>query len=148
MAEIIGGHRVFGHSMLWASVLTMFTPAASFIDYKALVVVRALLGLMLGTIDTVKLTLTLIASNCLLLLCVCLISPLTGASWPAIHPMTAVWIPPVDRSKFMANMMASSLGAAITMPICGFLIEYVNWQSVFYVTGKHETNMIEFVRNS
>lgn len=62
--------------------------------------------------------------------------------------MTAVWIPPVDRSKFMANMMASSLGAAITMPICGFLIEYVNWQSVFYVTGKHETNMIEFVRNS
>lgn len=61
--------------------------------------------------------------------------PFAGASWPAIHPMTAVWIPPVDRSKFMANMMASSLGAAITMPICGFLIEYVNWQSVFYVTG-------------
>lgn len=59
-----------------------------------------------------------------------------GASWPAIHPMTAVWIPPMDRSKFMANMMASALGAAITMPICGFLIEYVNWQSVFYVTGK------------
>lgn len=50
--------------------------------------------------------------------------------------MTAVWIPPVDRSKFMANMMASSLGAAITMPVCGFLIEYFNWQSVFYVTGK------------
>lgn len=70
MAEIIGGHRVFGHSMLWASVLTMFTPAASFIDYKALVVVRALLGLMLGTIDTVKLTLTLIASK-LLIVIVC-----------------------------------------------------------------------------
>lgn len=67
MAEIIGGHRVFGHSMLWASVLTMFTPAASFIDYKALVVIRALLGLMLGTIDTVKLTLTLIASNCVVI---------------------------------------------------------------------------------
>lgn len=48
LAEVIGGHRVFGHSMLWASVLTMFTPVASFIDYKALVVVRALLGLMLG----------------------------------------------------------------------------------------------------
>lgn len=50
--------------------------------------------------------------------------------------MTAVWIPPVDRSKFMANMMASSLGAAVTMPVCGFLIEYFSWQSVFYVTGK------------
>lgn len=47
-----------------------------------------------------------------------------------------VWIKPVDRSKFMANMMASALGAAITMPICGFLIEKINWQSTFYFTGK------------
>lgn len=45
---MIGGHRVFGHSMLWASVLTLVTPCAAFIDYKALVFVRALLGLMLG----------------------------------------------------------------------------------------------------
>lgn len=41
----------------------------------------------------------------------------------------------MDRSKFIANMMASSLGAAITMPICGFLIESLGWASVFYVTG-------------
>lgn len=63
----------------------------------------------------------------------------TGASWPAILPLTAVWIKPVDRSKFMANMMASALGAAITMPICGFLIEKINWQSTFYFTGKNIT---------
>lgn len=49
LAELIGGHRVFGHSMLWASLLTLFTPAAAFIDYKAVVVIRAFLGLMLGT---------------------------------------------------------------------------------------------------
>lgn len=48
LAELIGGHRVFGHSMLWASVLTLITPCAAFIDYKALVIVRALLGFMLG----------------------------------------------------------------------------------------------------
>lgn len=48
LAELIGGHRVFGHSMLWASVLTLFTPAASFLHYKAVVIIRALLGLMLG----------------------------------------------------------------------------------------------------
>jgi MFS transporter, ACS family, solute carrier family 17 (sodium-dependent inorganic phosphate cotransporter), other len=59
----------------------------------------------------------------------------SGASWPAIHPMTAVWIPPMDRSKFMSNMMASSLGAALTMPACGFLISYIGWESVFYFTG-------------
>lgn len=51
--------------------------------------------------------------------------------------MAAVWIKPMDRSKFVANMMASSLGAAVAMPICGFLISYSGWESVFYVTGIH-----------
>lgn len=105
LAELIGGRRVFGHSMLWASLLTLLTPAAAYLDYRAVVFLRALLGLTLG------------------------------ASWPAIHPMTAVWIKPMDRSKFMSNMMASALGAAIAMPVCGFLIEYLGWESVFYVTG-------------
>lgn len=105
LAELIGGHRVFGHSMLWASVITLATPAAAFFSYNALIVLRVLLGFMLG------------------------------ASWPAIHPMTAVWIPPLDRSKFMSNMMASSLGAAITMPVCGFLIDKFDWEWAFYSTG-------------
>lgn len=48
LAEMIGGHRVFGHSMLWASILTLVSPCAAFIDFKALVFVRALLGFMLG----------------------------------------------------------------------------------------------------
>ncbi|CAG4944311.1 unnamed protein product [Parnassius apollo] len=30
---------------------------------------------------------------------------------------------------------ASSLGAAITMPICGFLIAHFGWESAFYFTG-------------
>lgn len=105
LAEIVGGRRVFGYSMLFASVLTLLTPIAAFTDYIAVVILRAALGFFLG------------------------------ASWPAIHPLTAVWIPPMDRSKFMANMMASSLGAAITMPICGYLIATIGWQSVFYFTG-------------
>lgn len=33
------------------------------------------------------------------------------------------------------SVSASSLGAAITMPICGFLISSIGWASVFYVTG-------------
>lgn len=48
LAELVGGYRVFGHSMLWASVLTLFTPVAAFLDYKAVVLVRALLGFTLG----------------------------------------------------------------------------------------------------
>lgn len=75
LAELIGGRRVFGHSMLWASVLTLITPLAAHLSYVMLIVVRVALGFMLG------------------------------ASWPAIHPVAAVWIPPMERSKFMSNMM-------------------------------------------
>lgn len=75
LAELIGGRRVFGHSMLWASLLTLVTPVAAHLSYIVLMIVRVLLGFMLG------------------------------ASWPAIHPVAAVWIPPMDRSKFMSNMM-------------------------------------------
>lgn len=75
LAEIIGGRRVFGHSMLWASVLSLITPAAALLDFKALIVVRVVLGFFLG------------------------------ASWPAILPLSSMWIPPMDRSKFIANMM-------------------------------------------
>uniref|UniRef100_A0A0K8TRD0 Putative permease of the major facilitator superfamily protein n=1 Tax=Tabanus bromius TaxID=304241 RepID=A0A0K8TRD0_TABBR len=105
LAELIGGRRVFGHAMLWASVLTLLTPVAASLHYIALTVLRVLLGFLLG------------------------------ASWPAIHPIAAVWVPPMDRSKFIANMMASALGAAVTMPICGVLIDQWGWQSVFYATG-------------
>ncbi|CAO1339479.1 unnamed protein product [Diamesa hyperborea] len=105
LAELVGGHRVFGHSMLWASVITLLTPAAANFSYTAFIVLRVLLGFMLG------------------------------ASWPAIHPMTAVWIRPMERSKFMSNMMASSLGAAISMPICGYLINWFGWESAFYFCG-------------
>lgn len=35
--------------------------------------------------------------------------------------------------KFLST--ASSLGAAITLPVCGFLIDNFGWESVFYVTG-------------
>ncbi|XP_075153286.1 sialin [Haematobia irritans] len=105
LAELIGGRRVFGHSMLWASLLTLITPLAANLHYVLLIIVRVVLGFMLG------------------------------ATWPAIHPVAAVWIPPNQRSKFMSNMMASSLGAAITMPVCGYLISVAGWASVFYATG-------------
>jgi membrane-bound metal-dependent hydrolase YbcI (DUF457 family) len=49
LAEVIGGHRVFGYSMLSASVLTLLTPLAARLDYLAVVVLRVLLGLMLVT---------------------------------------------------------------------------------------------------
>ncbi|XP_049876102.1 sialin [Pectinophora gossypiella] len=105
LAEIIGARRVFGYSTLLASVLTLLTPGAAAAGFGWVVAVRVILGFLLG------------------------------ATWPAILPMASKWIPPMDRSKFMSNMMASSLGAAMTMPICGFLIAHFGWESAFYFTG-------------
>ncbi|KAM3959615.1 sialin [Aphomia sociella] len=105
LAEIVGARRVFGYSTLFASFLCIITPAAAALGFGWAVAVRVVLGFMLG------------------------------ATWPAILPMASKWIPPMDRSKFMSHMMASSLGAAITMPICGFLIAHFGWESAFYFTG-------------
>lgn len=69
----------------------------------------------------------------------------------------------MERSKFIANSMgkqdkhcrqplkylniyiqfhsiASSLGAAVTMPICGYLISSSGWECVFYATGESIRN--------
>ncbi|XP_068618034.1 sialin [Battus philenor] len=105
LAEIIGARRVFGYSTLLASILTLLSPGAAAAGFGWIVALRVVLGFLLG------------------------------ATWPAILPMASKWIPPMDRSKFMSNMMASSLGAAITMPICGFLIAHFGWESAFYFTG-------------
>ncbi|XP_060522058.1 sialin isoform X1 [Cylas formicarius] len=105
MAEIVGARKIFGGGMLMASILTILTPAACYLNYYVILILRAFLGFFLG------------------------------ATWPAIQPLAVSWIPPMERSKFIANMMASSLGAALTMPVCGFLISTVGWASVFYVTG-------------
>lgn len=48
LAELIGGHRVFGHSMFWASVITLVTPVTAHMGFKAMVILRVLLGFMLG----------------------------------------------------------------------------------------------------
>lgn len=48
LAELIGGHRVFGHSMLWASVITLITPVTAHMGYVPMVILRALLGFFLG----------------------------------------------------------------------------------------------------
>ncbi|GJQ83645.1 hypothetical protein Trydic_g14355 [Trypoxylus dichotomus] len=105
MAEIVGARKIFGGGMLGASILTLLTPVVCYWGLIPSIVLRSVMGFFLG------------------------------ATWPAIPPMAAKWIPPMERSKFIANMMASALGAAFTMPVCGFLIDRLGWASVFYVTG-------------
>lgn len=47
LAEMIGARRVFGYSMLSASLITLVTPMAARFSYIAVVVTRVILGFML-----------------------------------------------------------------------------------------------------
>ncbi|XP_034952043.1 sialin-like [Chelonus insularis] len=105
LAEVIGAKRVLGYSMLCSSIITLLTPIAASLGYQFIALLRITLGLMLG------------------------------ATWPALYPLASLWVPPTDRSKFISNTMASSLGAAVMMQIGGFLIASYGWESVFYFTG-------------
>ncbi|KAF5291403.1 hypothetical protein FQR65_LT01713 [Abscondita terminalis] len=105
LSEVIGARKVFGFGMVFASIITLLTPISCQGGYVLVSVLRALVGFCLG------------------------------ATFPGTPPLAARWIPPLERSKFMSNLLASALGAAITMPICGYLIENLGWESVFYVTG-------------
>ncbi|KAK9878766.1 hypothetical protein WA026_023746 [Henosepilachna vigintioctopunctata] len=105
LAEVVGARRVFGGGMLAASLLTLITPLVSYTNFYLLLVTRVLVGFFLG------------------------------ATWPAMPPMAAKWIPPLERSKFIANMMASALGAGITLQVSGLIIAWMGWAAVFYITG-------------
>ncbi|XP_050301012.1 sialin [Anthonomus grandis grandis] len=64
---------------------------------------------------------------------------LCGFAWPSMHDMTARWIPPNERSKFVTAYLGSSVGAAMTYPICGFIIDKWGWQYVFYASSAFGT---------
>ncbi|XP_049802323.1 uncharacterized protein LOC126236785 isoform X1 [Schistocerca nitens] len=105
LAQRIGPKLVFGVSNLVACLLAVLLPLAASIDYRALIAVRVLQGFI------------------------------AGAAWPSMHSMTANWIPPNDRSKFVTAYLGSSVGAALTFPLCGFLMEWFGWPTVFYSTA-------------
>lgn len=70
---------MFGYSTLIASILTLLTPGAAALGFGWVVASRVIVGFCLG------------------------------ATWPAILPMASKWIPAMDRSKFMSNMMGKFL---------------------------------------
>lgn len=105
LAKRYGTKLVFGLTNGIPCLLSFFIPLFARADYRALVFLRALQGFI------------------------------AGITWPSMHHLAANWIPPDERSKFVTAYMGSSVGAAITYPLCGFLINWFDWPSVYYVTG-------------
>ncbi|KAK3927977.1 Vesicular glutamate transporter 2 [Frankliniella fusca] len=102
LARRFGTKLVFGLSNAVPGLMAALIPAASHWDYRALLALRLVQGII------------------------------AGFCWPSMHFMTAQWIPPNERSKFVTAYMGSSVGAALTFPLCGALVQTLGWPTVFY----------------
>ncbi|XP_072755550.1 putative inorganic phosphate cotransporter [Anoplolepis gracilipes] len=60
---------------------------------------------------------------------------IAGVTWPSMHDMTAKWIPPNERSRFVSAYLGSSVGAAITYPLCAAVTSFLGWGASFHVTS-------------
>ncbi|XP_043462317.1 sialin isoform X2 [Leptopilina heterotoma] len=105
LARRYGTKIIFGWANLLTALVGLMIPFATNYHLYALVFLRVIQGFVAGVI------------------------------WPAMHDMTARWIPPQERSKFVSSYLGSSVGAAITYPLCALVITWFNWHAAFYVTS-------------
>lgn len=105
LAKKYGTKLVFGLANVIGCWLCFLMPIVSYWDYKALIIFRMIQGL------------------------VC------GLAWPAMHHMTAQWIPPNERSKFVTAYLGSSVGIAAFYPFFGYVIAWSSWEWVFHFCG-------------
>lgn len=105
LARRYGTKLVYGLGNFLTALLGFLIPFATHYHLYALVVLRALQGLVAGVI------------------------------WPSMHDMTAKWIPPNERSRFVSAYLGSSVGAAITYPLCAAVSSSFGWGAAFYVTS-------------
>lgn len=103
LARRYGTKLVFGLANLVGCCLCALLPLAAYVDFRWLIGLRVLQGL------------------------VC------GVAWPAMHTMTGRWIPPNERSKFVTSYMGSSIGVATFYPVFGYVMEVSSWEWVYHL---------------
>lgn len=105
MASKYGTKFVFGFSNFICCIMCNLMPIVCYLDYRWMVALRLLQGLI------------------------------AGVSWPAMHQLTGRWIPPNERSKFVTAYLGSSVGVALAYPIFGFIIKVSSWEWVYHSCG-------------
>ncbi|XP_066953814.1 putative inorganic phosphate cotransporter [Macrobrachium rosenbergii] len=106
MAELYGARMVYGVCILAGGISAILSPVMARWHYGALIALRIIQGMF------------------------------QGVSWPCMHACITRWIPPIERPRFVAIVyLAATLSSAITMPLCGVIIDNHGWASQFYVMG-------------
>eukprot|EP00112_Aurelia_sp_Birch-Aquarium-sp1_P022091 Seg611.11 transcript_id=Seg611.11/GoldUCD/mRNA.D3Y31 product="Vesicular glutamate transporter 1" protein_id=Seg611.11/GoldUCD/D3Y31 len=105
----IGGTKIYGFGVLFASIFTLFTPPAARSSVWALVALRVAEGLSLGVM------------------------------LPCNHQIWSYWAPRSERTILVTIALAGmNVGTIVTMPLTGLLTKYGfdgGWASVFYCFG-------------
>jgi ACS family sodium-dependent inorganic phosphate cotransporter len=106
LADRFGGKRVLGFGVAVWSVATFITPGAARTSFTVLVAVRILLGLG------------------------------EGVNFPAIHSLTARWMPPRERARTLAlNFSGMYLGTVVALILSPLIIAMFGWPALFYLSG-------------
>ena len=96
---------IFGYSNLVGCLICCFIPIASYLDFKLMIFLRVLQGI------------------------VC------SAAWPSMHHLSAQWIPANERSSFVSSYLGSSMGVAVFYPIFGWIMRRFSWEYIFHFCG-------------
>jgi len=106
MAEVYGGKILYGVGVLITAIFTILTPLAANTSIYTLVLVRVMEGLG------------------------------EGVTFPAMHAMLAVWVPPHERSRTAGLVYSGAqAGTVLSLPLSGYLCDRLGWESVFYLFG-------------
>uniref|UniRef100_A0A1A9ZV60 Major facilitator superfamily (MFS) profile domain-containing protein n=1 Tax=Glossina pallidipes TaxID=7398 RepID=A0A1A9ZV60_GLOPL len=105
LAKKFGTKIVFGLANVIGCWLCFLIPIAAYLDYRILIWLRLAQGLI------------------------------TGLAWPAMHVLTAKWIPPNERSKFVTAYLGSSVGIALFYPLFGYVMHWASWEWVYHICG-------------
>jgi len=106
MADRFGGHRVLAAGVALWSIATIMTPPAAATSFAALLAARVALGLG------------------------------EGVNFPAVHSLTARWMPPSEHARVLAlNFSAMSLGTTVALALSPIIIAAFGWPALFYISG-------------
>ena len=104
MAELFSAKHTFGVAMLLAALLTLLTPVSATYDWRLLVAVRAVMGLVLGV------------------------------TFPASYVLLGAWVPRGQMNFLvMLAQGGGDLGTTFTLPMSSAIIQTLGWEAVFYI---------------
>jgi len=106
LASKMGFRKVFGISMLLASLLTILFPVAAKSHVYLALTARILLGVF------------------------------HAVAFPAMTGCWGAWAPPLEKTQLQGIFWSgASFGTLVIFTLAGYIAETLGWEAVFYVTG-------------